>query len=70
MCTSVSLYETTFYRQIFFILQTHSDDKSKSEKGRKTAKPMKIIEEDDEDPFKGGLSDKVGRKSFTFKPHC
>ncbi|XP_065111626.1 cytokine-like nuclear factor N-PAC isoform X4 [Paramisgurnus dabryanus] len=38
--------------------QTHSDDKSKSEKGRKTAKPMKIIEEDDEDPFKGGLSDK------------
>ncbi|XP_057201375.1 cytokine-like nuclear factor N-PAC isoform X1 [Triplophysa rosa] len=38
--------------------QTHSDDKSKSEKGRKTAKPMKIIEEDDEDAFKGGSSDK------------
>uniref|UniRef100_A0A671MD29 Cytokine-like nuclear factor N-PAC n=1 Tax=Sinocyclocheilus anshuiensis TaxID=1608454 RepID=A0A671MD29_9TELE len=38
--------------------QTHSDDKSKSDKGRKAAKPMKIIEEDDEDAFKGGSSDK------------
>ncbi|XP_047656837.1 cytokine-like nuclear factor N-PAC isoform X3 [Tachysurus vachellii] len=40
--------------------QAHgSDDKSKSEKGRKAnAKPMKIIEEDDEDAFKGGSSDK------------
>lgn len=41
--------------------QAHgSDDKNKSEKGRKaSAKPMKIIEEDDEDAFKGGSSDKV-----------
>ncbi|XP_051995968.1 cytokine-like nuclear factor N-PAC isoform X5 [Xyrauchen texanus] len=38
--------------------QAHSEDKSKSEKGRKAAKPMKIIEEDDEDAFKGGSSDK------------
>ncbi|XP_060758118.1 cytokine-like nuclear factor N-PAC isoform X4 [Neoarius graeffei] len=40
--------------------QAHgSDDKNKSEKGRKAAtKPMKIIEEDDEDAFKGGSSDK------------
>ncbi|XP_068072903.1 cytokine-like nuclear factor N-PAC isoform X7 [Danio rerio] len=38
--------------------QSHSDDKSKSDKGRKAAKPMKIIEEDDEDAFKGGSSDK------------
>ncbi|XP_050962086.1 cytokine-like nuclear factor N-PAC isoform X4 [Labeo rohita] len=38
--------------------QAHSDDKSKSDKGRKAAKPMKIIEEDDEDAFKGGSSDK------------
>lgn len=42
-----------------FVLQAHSDDKSKSDKGRKAAKPMKIIEEDDEDAFKGGSSDKV-----------
>lgn len=48
----------------YTVLQTHSDDKSKSEKGRKTAKPMKIIEEDDEDAFKGGSSDKVGSKCF------
>ncbi|XP_066499066.1 cytokine-like nuclear factor N-PAC isoform X3 [Hoplias malabaricus] len=40
--------------------QAHgSDDKSKAGKGQKTtAKPMKIIEEDDEDAFKGGSSDK------------
>ncbi|KAF7697794.1 hypothetical protein HF521_004304 [Silurus meridionalis] len=40
--------------------QAHgSEDKTKSEKGRKAAaKPMKIIEEDDEDAFKGGSSDK------------
>ncbi|TRY93227.1 hypothetical protein DNTS_014367 [Danionella cerebrum] len=38
--------------------QLNSDDKSKSDKGRKAAKPMKIIEEDDEDAFKGGSSDK------------
>ncbi|XP_030646522.1 cytokine-like nuclear factor N-PAC isoform X2 [Chanos chanos] len=41
---------------------SNSDDKSKSgteTKGRKSpAKPMKIIEEDDEDAFKGGSSDK------------
>ncbi|XP_076852624.1 cytokine-like nuclear factor N-PAC isoform X4 [Brachyhypopomus gauderio] len=36
-----------------------SDDKAKTDKGRKApAKPMKIIEEDDEDAFKGGSSDK------------
>lgn len=53
-----------------FVLQTHSDDKSKSDKGRKAAKPMKIIEEDDEDAFKGGSSDKVGEYRFTIKYHC
>ncbi|XP_028843583.1 cytokine-like nuclear factor N-PAC isoform X3 [Denticeps clupeoides] len=39
---------------------SHSDDKKSADgKGRKAAaKPMKIIEEDDEDPFKGGSSDK------------
>ncbi|XP_031421286.1 putative oxidoreductase GLYR1 isoform X7 [Clupea harengus] len=38
----------------------NSDDKKSTDsKGRKApAKPMKIIEEDDEDPFKGGSSDK------------
>ncbi|XP_062388699.1 cytokine-like nuclear factor N-PAC isoform X3 [Sardina pilchardus] len=40
--------------------RSNSDDKKSTEsKGRKApAKPMKIIEEDDEDPFKGGSSDK------------
>ncbi|XP_017570977.1 putative oxidoreductase GLYR1 isoform X3 [Pygocentrus nattereri] len=40
--------------------QAHaSDDKNKTGKGQKTtAKPVKIIEEDDEDAFKGGSSDK------------
>ncbi|KAL2101513.1 hypothetical protein ACEWY4_003274 [Coilia grayii] len=39
---------------------SNSDDKKSTDsKGRKApAKPMKIIEEDDEDPFKGGSSDK------------
>lgn len=31
---------------------------------------MKIIEEDDEDAFKGGSSDKVGKYCFTIKYHC
>lgn len=43
---------------------SNSDDKKSTEsKGRKApAKPMKIIEEDDEDPFKGGSSDKVSTR--------
>ncbi|KAI5097109.1 putative oxidoreductase GLYR1 isoform X2, partial [Silurus meridionalis] len=47
-------------RFLLLFFQAHgSEDKTKSEKGRKAAaKPMKIIEEDDEDAFKGGSSDK------------
>ncbi|RXN33078.1 oxidoreductase GLYR1 isoform X3 [Labeo rohita] len=49
--------------------QAHSDDKSKSDKGRKAAKPMKIIEEDDEDAFKGGSSDKGNFKPDYYLKH-
>ncbi|XP_062388701.1 cytokine-like nuclear factor N-PAC isoform X5 [Sardina pilchardus] len=42
-----------------FLKKGKGKDQSTESKGRKApAKPMKIIEEDDEDPFKGGSSDK------------
>ncbi|XP_042566640.1 putative oxidoreductase GLYR1 isoform X8 [Clupea harengus] len=42
-----------------FLKKGKGKEQSTDSKGRKApAKPMKIIEEDDEDPFKGGSSDK------------